>query len=1090
MPEVAEICSEVVPALPEAYQPLSELKNRDEIDRWLREHYAKLENGGFEYIGSEPNADEYTEEKWKKARLRICIARLSTYRSTDCSMTHPLLNQLIHMKTSDNDNHENIFVDFTWLPPHKDYDAFVKNGISPWFGITSKHPVKDFDLLVVSHAVCMERLNYPRLLKYSGIPLFKKARMQNNNVPIIIMGGANCYSVEDFYGTFDGSEEHSMLVDGTVVGAGEYSLCQIRDRIIEGKQKELTKEQTLKTFHGFVHGFYEGDKYYNEYGPDKDGDIVLQKIGRKVDYVSLPVVKARVSALNNLPSLMKSPVWYSGGTGGAADVEIARGCPCFCSFCQESFLNKPYIERSAENILNTVAQARKYQGVTQANLYAFNWNHHSEIYEMITQLMAKMGKLNLISNRLDVQSQDPALATLIKEAGNSSSTVGLEGVSERMRAFLHKSLTETQTLAGAKYLMASGLSEVKFFMIVTGYETEEDIMEFCSLLRRLNQIRKEGGHTTQLRVSFMPIFCAPGTPLQFYSCESAWQLKRRTLDPVVETCRANKFGFRTGAKRSEIEISQLLEMADRRICPQVLKSSIEDEYVFYGMVPKEQRNQWETRLKEAGLSWQMYFKEKHLSTCFPWDHLYMGVDKVFLWQRYGDALNYIDHGYCLTMLRKKAKCHQCGGCQTAKHVKDIVVREVEVPKDRHDIAAFRRNMENVRPARFLLEVTDPMMRVVPKRFFNQAIPRSFMLVDDKLDKAYVEVKGHSRLTASVNDQKDWVYGKLMVDVAFNDPTITEDYLKAQLGEFNKNLRGMQIIDVRVDAKYRIMRSDVDLALYQVSFSGANALSYAKIKHGIEKYFHALSVESEFKIRKGSVLSVHRLDSKGGTIGTASIKEIEKLFNPDAREKVLVTFLDSYGDNREKNAKGVITSFDEKSFSMKQGGLTIKKKVVAMKGAFRTATLDLDRSKIVMVNAQFTETGTVVTYLADNRLNPYALLETLLGGKQWQYRPFPVKVLGYYNKTEEKQGEVTNDLRAIIRAKRSAVQVESSACKTCSGPIEMDAFTGALYKSQNIFGTCVSCDMNQGEVMDQEVDSVDVATMPEVVGAEITVAAGE
>lgn len=1040
--------------LPIIFKPVENLKGAESTQRWLEKNYHRLDNGGFEYLGHEPNTD--TPEKWDTADLRVLVIRLSTYQAVDASMTHSLLGQILRRGS-------NTFVDHCYLPPRKDYELFVENSIAPWFGATSKRPARDFDLLVVSHSVCMERLNLPRLMVKSGIPLFKPLRMGDESVPLIIMGGANSYSVEDLYGSWDGSDEHSCLLDATVVGAGEYSLAQIRDVVTEGKKKKLSKQEILNNCHGRVEGFYEPDKYLFEYAKNSEGLVVLSRISRKASHVALPVVKAKVISLDKVATLEEGVVFYTGGNGGAADIEIARGCPAQCSFCQECWVTKPYQERSLASIESTAIEAKKRQGATEMNLYSFNWNHYSKIYDLVKLLMQEHGHINLISNRLDVQCQDPALATLMKAAGVHTTTVGIEGCSERMRRFMHKSLTEGMILSGINYLMAAGFAEIKGFMICSGYETDEDIKEFCALLRRVNQLRQEMGYGTQFRISFMPIFTAAGSPLQFYSCESAWQIKQRTLDQVVTTCRQQHFGFRTGSKRAEIEISQLLEMADRRLTPLVLRASLEDEYVFYGLVPAGYRDKWEARLKEAGLSWDVYFREKHVSDILPWDHIYCGVSKDFLWRRYAEALGYVDDGYCLSMLRKKGKCTACGGCPTTKHMKDITVRQVNQPLPLEEVLLSKRSTLDVRPTRFLLEVKNPMLRSVPKKFWGQALGRAIMLSDPILEKAWLKMKSHSRITAAINDQKDWVYGQVVIDMGFNNAEVTENLIRKRLQDINKHLWGAEILDVKVADHLRQLRLDLELALYQVNFEGLGAPSYHKVTQGVEAYFRSLIAEQVVTIAKNQIIHLETQGKKGITEGKISWSDLSSI---EEKPPVVVTFFDTESEGRERLLKGVVQEMTEHSLTLKVGGLKIKKRIVATKGAFKTVEVDLDRSKVVMVNASFTGEGTRLVFLADNRLNPYSLLETLLGGKQWQYRPYPVKVLGYFNRSKEKKGEVTVDLRELLKTKVSGPK-QSSVCCVCGGSIETNAFTGELFVSEGKNRLCIACSFNDALPLEEE-----------------------
>src|SRR5215471_6646353 len=105
-------------SLPPQYWPSENLKQQAEIQTWIAGNYAFLEDGGFHYIGGEPNTQDPSE--FDTADLRILILRLSTYDAMDGSMSHSLIAQCA--RDAARKVGKKVFTDFAFLPPRKDYD--------------------------------------------------------------------------------------------------------------------------------------------------------------------------------------------------------------------------------------------------------------------------------------------------------------------------------------------------------------------------------------------------------------------------------------------------------------------------------------------------------------------------------------------------------------------------------------------------------------------------------------------------------------------------------------------------------------------------------------------------------------------------------------------------------------------------------------------------------------------------------------------------------------------------------------------------------------------------------------------------------
>lgn len=933
------------------YIEKSNLKNPQQVKKWLAANYSKLEDGGFHYLGGEPNTQE--PEEFETADLKILIIRLSTYDAVDGSMAHSLISQI--SREQGNKIGAKIFCDFAFLPPRKDYDLFDEANIPVLLPVITKRNPCDFDMIFVSHAVCLERINWPRMAIKSGIPLFKKERFNKEGVPIILMGGAHAFADEDMHGYFDEDKEHYGVVDACILGDGEAAIPKIvkiwmqektnsigQSRAFSYTKDLVGKSKLLYDFHTkFVPGIYEPDKYDHTYENGR-----LTDIRPNVGYVEFPIKKAKILNLDTVRTLEERVLWYGVALGGTADVEIARGCGAHCSFCQEASVARPYRERTLDEVTKASWESRYYQGSTEVNLFSFVWNQYSDIYPLLQWLLKKFGLCNLISNRLDMQAEDAKLAHMMKQMGTAHTTVGLEGCSERLRNYLHKNLSHQQVLDGCRHIFEGGISELKLFMIATGREEEQDIEEFKQLLSDLIAIRNSVGSTAQIRVSFTPLFHCAKTALQWGACQSVYKLEERTLDPVVQHCKSLGIGFRTSAKRSEIYMAQLLEMADRRLAPLLVKSSIDDAYIYYGFVAKDEQAKWETRMQEYGLDPDYYFAEKPKDYVFSWDHINTGLSNAYLYEVYKEVTEFQEREYCVGTLSKRGTCTSCAACETPAQIAALTARTMSDPVDTADIQTEIRPLHKVNQIRFKVAV-EPMFRTVPKRFYSLALGRALVQatgMDGKPTPDFVKelglqgffmehynkVMGHSRTPASANQQKDWTCGEALIDVSVDAP-IKEEVVKRLIPLMNAKLKGWKVLDARVMREMEGLNSACEIALYEIMLPAAE-VSFYDLDTKVEEYF------------------------------------------------------------RKKNVK-------------------IRKRVAAGKNVFKTEIVDLDKTEIVAVNAFFTgDTYNRVVWSCNAKLNPYFTLEALLGGRSFQYRKHPVNCLGYY-KAGKKGG--ADDIFAVL-----------------------------------------------------------------------------
>lgn len=818
---------------------------------FLRKNLHKFDSP-HAYIGGEANSPD--RGRYHGAEVRILIARLSTYESTSLSMSHSLMAQIYQEL-------EKVFVDLTFLPKPNDYDLLKENHFPVWFGTNTKLAPDKFDVLSITHAVSMEQLNFIPLLHDSGIPLFKQQRMEREDVPIIVVGGANSGTTAPLSGSFRTSSgtELSHFIDCVVYGDGEEAAKAFIEVVREGKKRGWTKREILRACHGTVPGFYEPDCYVHEY--DGHGNIVSISRAHDRDYAEFPVRRATVEDLDTVRTL-ESKILPFTGDGASVDVAIAGSVGCIgsagwgaCSFCREGS-EGPYRERTLPRVMEALDQATRNQGTKEVSFFSLNFNQYSEFFPLVLESVQKGYKVGLISQRVDMLAETPEQIRVQRWLKKSNYTLGIEGISGRMRAYLNKNLSEEEILVCCAEMMKEGAGELKLFQISTGMETDVDIDEYCMLMEKINAIRQKLGATTRFRVSFTPLFPSAFTALQFSPALAAVKHGEKNLNRLFARAKELGWGRRLSVSGEEPLISNTINHGGRNITSLLIDAHFRDGFRFYGNVPKGTWARWEKRIaKDPNINTEVMWGEKSFEYIFPWEDISYSTSKEILWRGYLKAVAFQGVTYCLSTRTIKGVCHlnECGCCDpdkdgkpSASLIKSIVGRRVSPTIPTEKIIAAARSREKLFHLRVLFRTTDPIYRFVMKGYFQHAIPRALMKVSDKFTWAYVGPIGHARYAAGANTAKDWTYGHNIYDFSLCE-LIPESELRELIPLANKHLPEGEILGLRMDAHLSSLRNDVDYAVYSMLIPNSE-FSYARLRSDIERYFERESMGKESTIR--------------------------------------------------------------------------------------------------------------------------------------------------------------------------------------------------------------------------------------------------
>jgi radical SAM superfamily enzyme YgiQ (UPF0313 family) len=601
---------------------------------------------------------------FEAANFRALIVRLSPFRDVDRSTPHLFLFQAVRRALPD------AYIDMAFFPPQYDRERFLAAGIPLLVGVQSWRGIEDFDAVLISNAYTLELINLPYLLHSSGVPLLASER--DSRYPPLILGGSNVMAAQAII-----TETGDCVADALFFGEGEREVETLVRVLAENTA--LPKRERLLRAAESVSGLWVAN------GPPDQ-----------------PVTKA-VCADPSGDDLLTTYPLLDSSEAATAKLQVNYGCPAFCTFCFEGYERKPYRELPMEAILAAARQIKQQQGPDEVDLYSFNFNTHQDILTLLLALNRLFDRVSFKSQRVDVLATLPGLLEAEVIADKRSFTLGVEGISRRMRAFLHKSLADAEIESVLARLLRQKIREIKLFYILTGHETESDLDEFRDFVSRLKALRQRTNRGVRVIFSFGLLVRMPFTPLRYdrlFLDEAEW---RQITGPVKSACETNGFEFRLAAEWEEYAASQVLALGGHWLHEPVLALAREGHFYDITLTP----GYWEAlrAWMEDHRHWSdAFLGEKGPDYAFAMDFVRSDVTPYFLFKQYQQALAGVDEGYCLG-----SACLACGACtDTAQRA--AITEHAMTPQG----GAYLRELEDVMRTKWRLKPVYARFRLPPE----------------------------------------------------------------------------------------------------------------------------------------------------------------------------------------------------------------------------------------------------------------------------------------------------------------------------------------------------------------------------------------
>ena len=520
--------------------------------------------------------------------------------------------------------------------PWPDMEALLREHDVPLYSLETFTALRDFDVIGLSLQYEVSYPNVLTMIDLGGIPLETVDRSIDD--PLVVAGGPCCQNPEfmaDFF-------------DVMVTGDGEPSLPEICDLWIELKESyqrddgsladgELGRQQRLDALvelakrlpYAYVPRLYEP-----EY---TDGRI--ESLTRVRDDVPATIAPSVISDLDGIPLPTKPIVPYIECVHDRIALEIMRGCPHLCRFCQSTVIKRPLRIREVETIVDAAIESYKNTGYNEISILSLSSSDYPHFEPLVHRLheVFKPLEVNISVPSLRVNEQLRTLAELIGSDRRTSMTLAPEVARDDMREQIRKKIKNSDLIEGCRVAFENGFTSVKlYFLIGLPGEREVDLDGIVDLSEEIATVGKEVmGRYARVTASVSNFVPKSHTPYQWNGMQTReyfnWAHKylwsRRRIRSINIKCH-------------DIETSMLegiLSRGDRRV-GRAVRLAWERGARMDGWTEYMNASRWWQAMEDSGIDLnQQVHQPYELMDKLPWDHVNVKFGRNYLEKEQGRA---------------------------------------------------------------------------------------------------------------------------------------------------------------------------------------------------------------------------------------------------------------------------------------------------------------------------------------------------------------------------------------------------------------------------------------------------------------------
>lgn len=523
------------------------------------------------YIGNEWNV----VKKSHQGKIPICISYPDLYEigmsNLGLRLVYGMFNEFKDIVC------ERVFM------PGEDLAELLTKTNNKLFSLETKTPLDEFEAIGFNLSCETNIINFLKILRLGAIPLKAEERPEM----IVFAGGiANPEPIAEF-------------VDIFYLGEFEEGIGQFVEVFRKYKDKKSRLEALCEIDGFYIPKFYKVSISSNKYQFDK-----LHKNAQ------FPLKRVHVKDLDKSYYPLNWLTPHRQIIHDRVPIEIARGCPNACVFCQARSIYRPYREKKVSTVYNIAKTIYSNSGYENISLLSLSASDYSNIEELLDVLIAefKEKRVGIALPSLRIDSSLESLYRKLLFLKKTSLTVALEAASDTLREKLGKRIDANKLFEAAKIIRSLNLRTIKLYLMI-GFpeETDEDLLAISEFLERLQL-------STGLSINVsINIF----VPKPFSLWEGAWMCQEKMLEQKINLVlqslrRRRNINVSISNTRKSI-LEAILSRADRNFSSVILKvfenceTSIEDWQV------------WEKAMEDCSIDYKTYIENR--TENFPWSFI-------------------------------------------------------------------------------------------------------------------------------------------------------------------------------------------------------------------------------------------------------------------------------------------------------------------------------------------------------------------------------------------------------------------------------------------------------------------------------------
>ncbi len=566
-----------------------------------------------QYLGGELNS---VVKDHRHVRGKLCLAFPDAYT---LGMSHHGLQVLYTIINSDPQwACERAFT--PWI----DFEAELRRANLPLYSLETFAPLCDFDVVGFSlqYEVCYT--NVLTMLDLGRIPLHAADRTLEH--PLVIAGGPGAQNPELL----------APFVDLFIIGDGEESLPWLMDRWMCLKESfsrracsPRDREDILAELVGSVPWAY-APRFYE---PEYHADGTIAAMNRTRADVPREIMACTINQdFDAIPLPTRPVVPFVQTPHDRIAIEIMRGCPWQCRFCQSTVIKRPLRVRSVETIVQAALDSYRSSGHNEISLLSLSTSDYPYFEELVTKMHEVFTPLGVSISlpSLRVTHQLRSLPKLMKGVRKAGLTLAPEVARDDMRVQIRKPVKNDDLYEGCRAAFANGWQRVKlYYLCGLPGERAVDLDGIVDQAETISRIGKETiGRFVEVTASVSNFVPKPHTPYQWNGMQSREYLQWAG-QYLRKRCRLRAVKI----KQHDIECSLLegvLTRGDRRVAV-ALEEAWRRGCRLDGWRECFKPDVWWQTFRDLGIDVHFYsHRARPMTEVLPWDHVNVKKGREYL----------------------------------------------------------------------------------------------------------------------------------------------------------------------------------------------------------------------------------------------------------------------------------------------------------------------------------------------------------------------------------------------------------------------------------------------------------------------------